>query len=276
MNLKHVIFMGLIVAILLGLCTCIRDCSHAPAEETVPTVTETTTTAATEPLPTEPPTAEEIVAAFAAENGLTLDDYPEALIRLLERNPETESFVLNYPLEATFVHQVDLWEYALADRIPLFMQWDRRWGYMDYGGEPAGLSGCGPVCLSMVVCHLTRDYSYSPDYMIQYAIDNGYCSPGNGSYWSLIDEGGKAHGLEVFSFPPDKERILANLEVGNPIICLMGPGDFTTGGHFVVMTGLEDGLIRVNDPNSYTNSRVLWDYDSIGDQITCLWVLRNP
>ena len=275
MNIKHVILMGLVVSILLCLCTCIQQCQSEPPAETVPETTEVTVET-TAPPPTEPPTALEIITAFAEENGLTIEDYPEPLIKLLDRNPETESFVLNYPLEASYVHQVDLWEYALGDDVPLFMQWDRRWGYMDYGGEPAGLSACGPVSLSMVVCYLTRDYSYSPDYMIQYALDNGYCSPGNGSYWSLIDGAGKAHGLEVFSFPPEKDRILSNLRAGNPIICLMGPGDFTSAGHFIVMTGLENDLIRINDSNSYANSRTLWEYDSIGDQITCLWVFRNP
>ena len=273
-SIKHVILMGLVVVMLLCLCTCIQQCRSGPEAETVPETTEAVVET-TAPPPTEPPTTLEIIAEFAEENGLSLDDYPESMITLLDRNPETKSFVLNYPLASNLVHQVDLWEYALDDTVPLFMQWDQRWGYMDYGGEPAALSGCGPVSLSMVVCYLTRDFSYSPDYMIQYALDNGYCSPGNGSYWSLMDGAGKAHGLDVYSFPPtEKDRLFSNLRAGNPIICLMGPGDFTTAGHFIVMTGLENDLIKINDPNSYANSQKLWDYDSIGDQITALWVFE--
>ncbi|MCD8152609.1 MAG: C39 family peptidase [Clostridiales bacterium] len=35
----------------------------------------------------------------------------------------------------------------------------------------------------------------------------------------------------------------------------MGPGDFTTGGHFIVLTGIDsDGNVIVNDPNSRINS----------------------
>lgn len=274
MRIKHVIFAGLVVLVLLLLCTCIKEHMPAAPEETTPVTTEATTEP-TVPVIAEPPTTRQIIAAFAKEHGLTLGDYPEPLINLLERNPETQSFVLNYPLEADLIQEIDLWEYAQSEAVPLFMQWDQRWGYLDYGGEPAGLSACGPVSLSMVVCYLTGDYSYGPDYMIRYAINNGYCAPGNGSYWSLISGGGRDFGLDVTEFAPDKERIIANLEVGNPIICIMGPGDFTSSGHFIVLAGLEDGKIRVNDPNSYANSRQLWDYDAIADQIMNVWVLRK-
>lgn len=219
--------------------------------------------------------AEQKVRDFAEQNGLSIQDYPQELIELLERNPETEDFVLSYPLEHDLPHDVNLWEYAQSDSVPLFMQWDKRWGYLDYSGELAGLSACGPVCLSMVICYLTGDYSCSPDVLINYAISNGYCAPGFGSYWTLISAGGRAFGLDVTEFAPDKERILANLEVGNPIICIMGPGEFTTSGHFIVLTGIENGKITVNDPNSYTNSNQLWEYDSFGDQINNVWVLRN-
>ena len=59
------------------------------------------------------------------------------------------------------------------------------------------------------------------------------------------------------------------------MICVMGPGDFTATGHFIVMTGLKDGLICVNDPNSRANSQKLWDFDQISDQIRNLWVIRK-
>ena len=62
------------------------------------------------------------------------------------------------------------------------------------------------------------------------------------------------------------------MEAGNPIICVMGPGDFTTTGHFIVMTDYVDGKIKINDPNSPIRSNKLWDCDLIKDQIRNLWV----
>ena len=52
----------------------------------------------------------------------------------------------------------------------------------------------------------------------------------------------------------------------------MGPGDFTSSGHFIVLTGLnDDGTVRVNDSNSRINSKKSWDLDRIMGQIRNLW-----
>lgn len=37
--------------------------------------------------------------SFADANNLSVEEYPTELIELLEKNPETEEFVLNYPLK---------------------------------------------------------------------------------------------------------------------------------------------------------------------------------
>ena len=53
----------------------------------------------------------------------------------------------------------------------------------------------------------------------------------------------------------------------------MGPGDFTTTGHFIVLTEYKNGKIRVNDPNSRKNSEKEWEYDAIKNQIRNLWAI---
>lgn len=218
--------------------------------------------------------ATETIAAFAQEHNLTLSDWPDSLLELLEKNPEAADFVLNYPLKKDLCPEIDLHEYTDCSEVPLFLQWDERWGYTVYGDNIMGLSGCGPTCLSMVCVYLLNDPQYSPRYIADFAQENGYCVPGNGSSWTLISEGGVMLGLDVIEIPLDEDRIIRNLEVGNPIVCVMGPGDFTSTGHFIVMTGYEDGKIKVNDPNSPERSHLLWDYDAIKDQIRNLWVCR--
>lgn len=218
--------------------------------------------------------ATETIAAFAQEHNLTLSDWPDSLLELLEKNPEAADFVLNYPLKKDLCPEIDLHEYTDCSEVPLFLQWDERWGYTVYGDNIMGLSGCGPTCLSMVCVYLLNDPQYSPRYIANFAQENGYCVPGNGSSWTLISEGGVMLGLDVIEIPLDEDRIIRNLEVGNPVVCIMGPGDFTSTGHFIVMTGYEDGKIKVNDPNSPDRSNMLWDYDAIKDQIRNLWVCR--
>lgn len=212
------------------------------------------------------------VKAHAEENNILYAEYPDSLIELLERNPETLTFVLNYPFREEL--PIDLSEYDLTQGVPLMMQWDERWGYIKYGSDMVAITGCGPVCLAMAGYYVTGDEGFSPDKMVEFASKNGYYSPGNGSSWTLISEGGVKLGLDVTEIPLVKKRITDNLEVGNPIICAMGEGDFTTSGHYIVLVGLQDGLIRVNDPNSYANSEKLWSYEELEGQIRNLWVIR--
>ena len=65
--------------------------------------------------------ADRIITAFARDNGLSLGDYPEELRALLERNPETEEFVLRYPLDREEPVEADLSDYAGEAGVPLFL-----------------------------------------------------------------------------------------------------------------------------------------------------------
>lgn len=65
------------------------------------------------------------------------------------------------------------------------------------------------------------------------------------------------------------------LEEGDLIICVLGPGDFTDSGHFILLTGYQDGAFTVNDPNSPLRSQQTWSYDTLSGQIKNLWALSS-
>lgn len=213
------------------------------------------------------------VKAYAEEKGIFYSKYPQSLIDLMERNPETEEFVLNYPFRNDLA--VEAFSYDLSEGVPLMMQWDPRWGYETYGSDVVGITGCGPTCLAMAGYYVTGDASFNPSDMVEFAQQNGYYSSGNGSSWTLISEGGVKLGLQVTEIPLVKKKIMDHLEAGNPIICAMGKGDFTTSGHYIVLVGTEEGMIRVNDPNSYANSEKLWSYEQMESQFRNLWVIQK-
>ena len=217
--------------------------------------------------------AERTVKAYAEENGISYGAYPESLIGLLERNPETEDFVLEYPLYQG--ESYDLSDFDRSGGVPLMMQWDQRWGYEKYGSDMIAITGCGPTCVAMVGYYLTGDAeTFDPAAVAAFSEKNGYYASGYGSSWTLISEGAVSLGLDVTEIPLVEKRMKDNLEVGNPIICAMGAGDFTTTGHYIVIVGLEDGKFVVNDPNSRENSGKLWSYEQIQGQIRNLWVIR--
>lgn len=216
------------------------------------------------------PETNAVLEAFARQHDLRLSDWPDELVELLERNPDAEEFVLNYPLKKKERFEIDLSDLT-GGGVPLLFQWDERWGYTTYGDGLMGLTGCGPTCLSMVCIGLLDDPSLDPATVAQFAQKHGYYVRDKGSSWTLISQGGGQLGLQVEELPLDENRIRKSLEAGKPVICAMGPGEFTTSGHFIVLTQYEDGQFHVNDPNSKTRSERLWSYEDIQDQIKNLW-----
>ena len=215
--------------------------------------------------------AEKEVKAFAEEKGVSYGEYPEELIALYERNPETRDFVLNYPFRKE--EAPDLSGFDRSEGVPLFLQWDPMWGYAEYGNSCIGITGCGPTCLAMAGYYLTGDDAMNPEQVARFAQRNGYYERGFGSSWTLISEGAEKLGLSVQELPLVKGKMVAALEEGKPIILALGPGDFTSRGHYVVLTGMEEGMFRVNDPNSLERSGKLWSYDQLEGQIRNIWAI---
>lgn len=219
-------------------------------------------------------------AVFTARNGinpvtalrLRVGDYPESLVSLAYKNPEARQFVLDYPKNSGSQEPIDLSGEVSQGQIPLFLQWDERWGYETYGSDFLALTGCGPTCLSMVCCGLTGNTDCNPLYVARLSEQGGYYVPGAGTSWALMTEGALALGLNAQELPTNIETLTAALQAGMPVICSMGPGDFTDQGHFIVLTGIDDeGQITIADPNSPRKSSQSWEPERLMQQALCLW-----
>ena len=214
----------------------------------------------------------QMVHAYADTKAIPYGRYPKELITLLETNPETLDFVLDYPFREDT--EIDL---SIYDRnaVPLFLQWDPMWGYEQYGSGYLAVTGCGPTCLAMVGYHLTDSEDMNPLSIAQFAEDNGYYAKGYGSSWTLISEGAEKLGLTATELPLVKKKMVDALKNGNPIILAMGKGDFTTSGHYIVLTGWTGEAFTVNDPNSRERSSQLWTYERLEKQIRNIWAISN-
>lgn len=201
--------------------------------------------------------------------------YPDELLESLEKNPELLDFVYNYPKNKNKQFNIDISGEVNSNKVPLFIQWDERWGYSSYGDSIIAVSGCGPTCLSMVAAYILHDNKMNPKWMAEFSEDNGYVTQNGATMWALMNEGARMLGMESTVIPLDENKIFNTLKEGKPIICSVGPGDFTTEGHFIVMTGVKDGKIVVNDPNSRVRSEKLWEFSDIKGQIKNLWAFRK-
>ncbi len=213
------------------------------------------------------------VKHYAEEQGISIGEYPWYIIELYERNPETREFVFHYPFREAA--DPDVSGYA-RETVPLFLQWDPRWGYEDYGSSCIAVTGCGPTVLAMAGYYLTGDPAMNPLDVANFAQKAGYYAQGYGSSWTLISQGAAQLGLEAQELPLVKKKITDALAENRPVILALGPGDFTATGHYIVLTGYEDGAFRVNDPNSRQRSARLWTYEELESQIRNIWALGTP
>lgn len=69
-------------------------------------------------------------------------------------------------------------------------------------------------------------------------------------------------------------QIKQHLDQGDIVICSVRQGDFTTGGHFILLYDYDDEGFSINDPFSLYRSGQKWDYGKIRSQIKAVWALK--
>lgn len=198
--------------------------------------------------------------------------YPDSVVGLLGKNKETVDFVEDYEAKKDVPAADNIGESYVEGQIPQLLQWDERWGYASYGTSIVAVSGCGPTCMAMVAAGLNKDPSITPAKVAAYGTENHYVDEDNNTYWAFMREAGSNWNLSSYEGVLTEEQVGAELAAGHPIICSVGPGDFTQNGHFIVLTGYENGVVKVNDPFSKKNSEASWIFKDIADQIKAMWV----
>lgn len=159
--------------------------------------------------------------------------------------------------------------------VPFLYQTDPAWASAPYAGATVNESGCGPTCLSMVYVCLTGHTDLDPAGMAAFSEAGGFVE-GDLTSWSLMTEGAAQLGLVAEELSADEAGVRAALGAGRPVVCSVGPGDFTTTGHFIVLAGTaDDGSIVVHDPNSAERSSRTWGCARILEQCRNLWAFSR-
>lgn len=132
--------------------------------------------------------------------------------------------------------------------IPLFYQYSEPWGSKKYGNGTIAKSGCAPTCIAMIVSYFEGKNVY-PDEIVAYT-GNRYYVSGAGSSWSIFPACASNWYINCEQLPLHTQTIADKLSEGKPVILSMGAGTFTSAGHFIVLTGINEyGYVSVNDPN---------------------------
>lgn len=131
-------------------------------------------------------------------------------------------------------------EMLTYDTVPLFYQTD--YPYVKFGDGTIATSGCSMTCLSMVATYMT-DHEYTPDQLVYHF----------GKYGKTNVER-LEYAAQQLGLPYEKNfdwrETQKALEEGKVAIVMENDrSPFTTGQHFIVLSGLtDDGLVIVKDP----------------------------
>ena len=152
--------------------------------------------------------------------------------------------------------------------VTYFCQSSDEWKDLPYGTDTIGPYGCGPTVMAIAVASLT-DTDTDPAVMAAWAVEHGYWARRSGSYHSIVLGTARSFGLLAEPFAArDPDGVLDALSKGKMLVALMGPGHFTSGGHFILLRGVTlNGEVLVADPNSLENSLTLWDARIILDEL---------
>ena len=208
------------------------------------------------------------------------DEFPSHKIEYAENNPGLIDFLYRYAFgekESSSEESGDrgLTEDEKKAYAPVLLQWDDRWGFHPYGTSVLGLTGCGPTCLAMVVDSLSEDADVTPAEAADFATKQDLYEYGVGTRWGIWSAGAAEYGLECETVSADFDTVLDELSQNAMVVCSVGPGVFTPGGHFIVIVGQEEGKLEIRDPNNFQNSTRLWDWDEFSSQIKHCWSFKG-
>ena len=138
--------------------------------------------------------------------------------------------------------------------LTYYSQIDNRWSshlYTSVGSisQNIGTSGCGPTSAAMVVTAIKG--AITPPEMGDLFVKYGYRSADNGTYWSAFKFVADTFNIE-YSETYRLDDVVNLLRNEHYVIASCANGLFTTGGHFIVLTGIDGDKISIYDPYLYS------------------------
>lgn len=132
------------------------------------------------------------------------------------------------------------------------------WASVPFGGENIAWSGCSVTSLAMVISYLksgsnSSEWIYPNEVVSMIASKNGgnynaFYDGKAGQKWSIFPAVSGYYGIKCKEI--SSKSIINSLKDGKPVIMSCVKGEFTNGGHFIVITGVDSaGKCYVNDPS---------------------------
>lgn len=173
-----------------------------------------------------------------------------------------------------------------------YLQTDPKWKNLDYSapGEKTtiGAAGCGPTSAAMIASTMKQDNGITPVTAVKWSLAHGGKAKNQGTYYSFFTPYFSQYGItctqiNTFSLRDNKskaqpyhDKALQAIKDGNYVIACMGPGLWTTGGHFIVWYDYKDNQVLINDPASTRADRLKSPLTTLQNEVKYYFVIEVP
>ena len=172
-----------------------------------------------------------------------------------------------------------------------YKQYDPKWANHNYSapGESKTIktSGCGPTSAADILATLI-DSKITPVDTAEWSMAHGYKYKNQGTAYAYFTPQFKEYGLTCKMLNSNDARNMSEgsklkfnatirsllQEPGNFVIACMGPGNWTSGGHYIVAYKMDNQFVYICDPASSSAERACNSQSLFFQQIKYAWSVK--
>lgn len=142
-----------------------------------------------------------------------------------------------------------------------YKQYDSRWKKIKYtitgsSKQTIGSSGCGPTSMADIMATWVNK-KITPVEMCEYSLKKGFRTKNSGTAWGFFKSVANAYpqGFSKFTQTKSIATLKSALAQGAFAVASMGPGYWTSGGHFICVYKMDNTYVYARDPASSTRKK---------------------
>jgi len=163
-----------------------------------------------------------------------------------------------------------------------YNQCDSRWKNTMYSDRNSAshticTSGCGPTAMAMVVATL-KDRAITPEEPAAYAVAHNMKDDDVGTYWSFFCSYAKTIGLGCEQVDCSNSKISyikSKINGGSLGVAVMGPGQWTSAGHFIAVNSFDGDYVWAHDPNYKTGKEAKQKTSQFLNECNQFWIFTR-
>lgn len=163
------------------------------------------------------------------------------------------------------------------------------YGSHDYSApgekKTIGQAGCGPTSAAMLIQTLRPDTHVTPITTAEWSKAHGYKIKNQGTSYAYFTPQFKQYGItcsqlnsnNVYHNKKASVHAVAKkaLKEGYFLIAVMGPGNWTSGGHYIVAYKIDSkNNVYINDPASKASNRTKSTWSKFSNEVKYYWKIK--